>query len=75
MILIRCYPPGQIDLGAMTMKEYSVFPKAPTLVQPHHQIVLCHSQDTRWVEVLPLCREAVGVLYSPSRLGQERNKL
>ena len=28
-------------------------------------------QDTRLVEVLLLCREAVGVFYSPSRLDKE----
>ena len=37
------------DLKAMAMKEYSVFPKAPALVEPHNQIVLCHIQDTRCV--------------------------
>ena len=31
----------------------------------------CHIQDTRW-GVLPLCRGAVGVFYSPSRLGNEK---
>ena len=34
----------------------------------------CHIQDTRWGGVLPLCREAVGVFYSPSRLGNNRQK-
>ena len=28
-----------VDLGAMAMKEYSAFPKAPALLEPHHQIV------------------------------------
>ena len=60
----------RVDLGAMAMKGYSVFPKAPALLEPHHQIVYCHIQDTRWGVVLPLCREAVGVFYSPSRLGK-----
>ena len=27
------------DLGAMAMKGYSAFPKAPALLEPHHQIV------------------------------------
>ena len=35
------------DLGAMTLKGYSTFSKAPRL-EPHHQMVLCHKQDTRW---------------------------
>ena len=30
--------PDRVDLGAMTMKEYPTFPKAPGL-EPHHQIV------------------------------------
>ena len=60
---------ARLDLGAMAMKGYSAFPKAPALLEPHHQIVYCHIQDTRLGGVLPLCREAVGVFYSPSRLG------
>ena len=38
---------ARVDLGAMAMKGYSKFPKAPALLEPHHQIVLCHIQDTR----------------------------
>ena len=29
----------RVDLGAMVMKGYSAFSKAPVLVEPHHQIV------------------------------------
>ena len=29
----------KVDLGAMAMKECSLFPKAPALLKPHHQIV------------------------------------
>ena len=36
----------RVDQGAMTMKGYSTFPKAPALLEPQHQIVLCHIQDT-----------------------------
>ena len=61
---------ARVDLGAMATKGYSAFPKAPALLEPHHQIVHCHIQDTRWGGVLPLCREAAGVFYSPSRLGK-----
>ena len=32
----------------MAVKEYSAFPKAPVLLQPYHQIVLCHIKDSRW---------------------------
>ena len=30
----------------MAMKEYSAFPKAPGLLEPHHQIALCHIHDS-----------------------------
>ena len=35
------------DLGAM--KGCSTFPKAPTSLEPHHQIVQCHIQDSHCV--------------------------
>ena len=28
-----------VDLGVMAMKEYSTFPQAPVLLEPHLQIV------------------------------------
>ena len=31
----------------MAIKEYSTFAKVPGL-KPHHQMVLCHIQDTHW---------------------------
>ena len=33
---------ARVDPGAMAMKRFSTFPKAPALLQPHYQIVLCH---------------------------------
>ena len=39
---------ARVDLGAMAMKGYSAFTKAPALLEPHHQIVQCHLQDIRW---------------------------
>ena len=61
--------PGQkMDQGAMAMKEYSAFPKAPALMEPHHQI-LSFISSTVIRGVLPLCRNAVSVSYSPNRLG------
>ena len=48
----------------MAMKEYFAFPKAPALLEPLHQNVSCHMQDTR--SFLPLCRDAVGVSYNPN---------
>ena len=34
------------DLGAVAVKEYSTFPKDIALLESHHQIILCHIQDT-----------------------------
>ena len=48
----------------MATKGYSTFFKAPALLEPHHQIVKCHIQITRWEGFLLLCRSAVGVFYS-----------
>ena len=31
-----------VDLGAMAMKGYSTFPKAPTFLEPYYHIVLSH---------------------------------
>ena len=31
-----------VNLGAMAMKGYTTFSKAPGLPEPYHQIVLCH---------------------------------
>ena len=55
----------------MEMKVFSALPKASTLLDPHHQIVLCHILNTHrgGGGVLRLCRYAVGVFYRPSRLG------
>ena len=30
---------ARVDLGAMAIKGYSALPKAPALLEPHHQIV------------------------------------
>ena len=46
------------------MTGYSAFPKAPVLLEPQHQIVSCHIQDSHWVEVLSLCRDAVSIFYN-----------
>ena len=57
------------------MKGYSAFPKAPALLEPHHQIVLCHIRDTRWREVLPLGRDPVSVFNGLSRLSKQFKSL
>ena len=61
--------PGQSGPGRDGDKEAFCIPKTPALVEPHHQIVYCH---TRMLAggVLLLCRDAVIVFCNPSRLGQ-----
>ena len=39
------FSPGR-KYNTIAMKWYSAFPKAPALLEPYHQIVLCHIQDT-----------------------------
>ena len=38
---------AKVDLEAMAMMGKSAFPKALTLLDPHHQSVQYHLQDTR----------------------------
>ena len=33
---------ARVDLGTKAVKGYSTFPRAPALLETHHQIVLCH---------------------------------
>ena len=47
----------------MAMKEYSAFPEAPALLEPHHHPG--HSLG----RVFTLCKDDVGVLYSLSQMG------
>ena len=56
-----------MDLGAMAMKGYSAFPKAPALLKLHTPIFLVsYLGHSLRGGVLPLCREVVGIFYSPS---------
>ena len=59
-----------VDLGVMAMKDYSAFAEAPGLLEPQHQTVLCHIRKF-FAEELLLCRDAVSVFYSISRLGKQ----
>ena len=54
---------------SITMKGCSVFPKASELLEPHHQTVYCHNQDTRWGGLTPLqgCRRCI---QQPQLTGQ-----
>ena len=55
---------ARVDLGAMAMNGYSAFTK-------HYRnlSIRLFSVISR-THILPLCRDAVGVFYSPSRLGK-----
>ena len=35
------------------------------------EVVQCHTKDTRWEWVLPLCRGVVGVFYNPNGQGDQ----
>ena len=58
-----CSFPTTITTTPRVVKVYSTFLKAPRL-EPLHQIVLCHIQDTHWGGVFPLCWDAVSISYS-----------
>ena len=62
---------ARANLGAMVMKGYSAFPKAPVLLEPHHQIVLCHNHDTRWggVSYPYVEKQSVYSTVQPTRQG------
>ena len=61
---------AKVDWGAMAMKGYSAFPKAPGLLEPHHQIV--YGTRSGGGGVLPQCIDAVGVFYTLSQLDSGR---
>ena len=62
---------ARVDLGVRTMKGHSRFPKAPELLEPHHQIFSAISWTLDGgAGFLPIRREAVGVFFSPYRLGK-----
>ena len=58
----------------MAMNECSTCPKAPASLDPYHQNVLCHIQDTSW-GILSLCSDAVDVFYCLSWLGKLRRMI
>ena len=39
---------ARVDLRAIALKGYSVFPKAPALLEPHNSDGLMSYQDTCW---------------------------
>ena len=59
----------------MAMKEYSTFPKAPGLEPRSSNSLMPYTGPSLVKDGLPLCRGAVGVFYSPSRLGEAVRKV
>ena len=57
---------ARLDLGVMAIKGYSAFPKVPALLEPQHQIVLCHIQDTRCGGSYPSAE--IQLVYSTAQL-------
>ena len=57
------------------MKGYSAFFKDPALLNLHHQIDKCHIKDIPSGWGLLLCREAVGVFCSASRLDNQHTRV
>ena len=55
----------RVDLGIMEMNRYSRFPKALEL-EPRHEKANVVSRTLVCGEILSLCKDAIGVFYSPS---------
>ena len=56
----------RVELGAITIKEYSAFLKAPALLKPDYLIVKCHIQE-HFGGILPLYTDTDGVFNCFSR--------
>ena len=63
---------ARVDLGAMVIKGYSAFPKAPAILEHLHQIVLCHIR-TFIRRVLPFAE--MQSVYSAARVDLAKGHL
>ena len=63
---------ARLDQGAMAMKGCSVFPKAPALLGPHHQIVSCHIKDTHLGGGLTHLQSCSRYILQPQATGQSK---
>ena len=59
----------RVDLGAMAMKGVPLIPQSSSITGNSPSDCLVSYPEHSLVGVLPLCRGAVGILYSHSRLG------
>ena len=65
--------PGQSEQGSNGNKRVLCIPQNSIITGTSPWDCLASFQDTHW-GVLPVCRVAVGVFYSPSRLGNETDR-
>ena len=59
-----------VGLRVMAMKGYSTFPKAPILLEPHHEIAQYHLQDTHW-RGLTLLQRTTQCILQPQLTGKQ----
>ena len=56
---------ASVDLGEMAMDGYPAFPKAPALLEPHHDTVYSHIPGhSLEIGLIPLLRNSRCILYS-----------
>ena len=63
---------ARVDLKVMAMEGYSAFLKASALLETSSSGCLVSYPGYSLGGVLPLCREAVDVFYSPSQMSHKR---
>ena len=63
---IRCYNPNQRGPGNNGKERVLHILQSSSVTGASPSDCLISYQDTSWVRVLPECRDAVGVFYSPS---------
>ena len=66
-------PRDRVSLKVMAIKGYSPFPKAPALLEPHHQIVKCHIYDTL-LESPTLLQRCSRYILQPQPTGTPRDE-
>ena len=64
---------GQSGPGSNHNKGVLCIPQSSSITGTSPSDCLVSYQDTHWEGVLPLCREAVGVFYNPSWLGNTQS--
>ena len=61
--------PGQSGLGSDGNEGVLHIPQSSYVTRPSLSDCLSYIQDTNCGEAVPLCRGAIGVVYSPNQLG------